>query len=100
MLAICVNTREFRGGMEMALDKGAFKAGCEAAGGSFIDNPDGSFQCNIRTGGTIKCSDTTSPCTYTANFKDDTGIVVSQTRAGIGELLTLSPGSSTGVVVS
>src|ERR1700712_759372 len=48
-----------------AMDKGAFKTGCEAGGGSYIDNPDGSFQCNLSSGGVIKCTDTTSPCTYT-----------------------------------
>jgi hypothetical protein len=49
-----------------AMDKGAFKTGCEAGGGSYIDNPDGSFQCNLRGGGVIKCTSTTTPCTYTA----------------------------------
>ena len=81
-----------------AMDKGAFKDGCQASGGSFIENPDGSFQCNLKSGGTIKCTET-SPCTYTANFANDTGIVVHTTKAGIGELLTLSPGSITGIVV-
>lgn len=82
------------------LDKGAFKSGCQAAGGSYVENPDGSFQCNTKNGATIKCSNTTSPCTYTANFGNDTGIVVHQTTVGIGEILTLSPGSSTGIVVN
>ena len=50
----------------VAMDKGAFKTGCEAGGGSFVDNADGSFQCNLRSGGTIKCANTTSPCTYSA----------------------------------
>lgn len=47
------------------LDKSAFKAGCESGGGSYVENPDGSFQCNLKDGGTIKCPDTTSPCSYT-----------------------------------
>jgi len=47
-----------------ALDKAAFKAGCEAAGGSYVENRDGSFQCNGRHGGVVKCPDTTSPCTF------------------------------------
>ncbi len=50
-----------------AMDKAAFKTGCEAGGGSYIDNPDGSFQCNGRSGGVVECKDTTSPCTYTEN---------------------------------
>ena len=49
-----------------AMDKGAFADGCRAGGGSFIENPDGSFQCNLKSGGTIKCPDTTSQCSYTA----------------------------------
>ena len=46
-----------------SLDKAAFKAGCEQGGGSYVENSDGSFQCNLRNGGTIKCPNTTSPCT-------------------------------------
>lgn len=58
------------------MDKGAFKSGCEAGGGSFVDNVDGSFQCNLKGGGTIKCANTTSPCTYTAlTVSVGTGVV-------------------------
>jgi hypothetical protein len=46
------------------LDKAAFKQGCQAGGGSFVDNPDGSFQCNV-SGGTVKC------------FADDTCVFIS-----------------------
>jgi hypothetical protein len=78
--------------------KDDFKKGCEAAGGDFVENAsDDSFSCNIRTGGTIRCVGTS--CTYSPKFKTDTGVVVTQTRPGIGELLTLSAGSSTGIVV-
>jgi len=47
------------------LDKGKFKKGCQSASGSFVENRDGSFQCNLRSGGVIKCADTASRCTYT-----------------------------------
>src|SRR4051812_21251236 len=47
-----------------AMDKGAFKTGCEEGGGSYIENNDGSFQCNLKSGGGIKCTSTTGPCTY------------------------------------
>lgn len=80
-----------------AVDKGAFKSGCESGGHSFVENADGSFQCNLKSGGVIKCGSQT--CTYTASFGSDTGIVVSQRRPGIGELLTLSSGSATGIMV-
>ncbi len=46
------------------LDKRAFEAGCEEGKGSYIENPDGSFQCNTSDGGTVKCRDTKSQCTY------------------------------------
>lgn len=48
-----------------AMDKGSFASGCRSAGGSYVENADGSFQCNLKGGGTIKCPDTTSQCTYT-----------------------------------
>ena len=78
--------------------KDDFKKGCEAAGGDFVENAsDDSFSCNIKTGGTIRCVGTS--CTYSPKFKGDTGVVVTQTRTGIGEV-TLSSGSSTGIVVN
>ena len=49
---------------KIPLDKAAFKTGCEQGGGSYVENPDGSFQCNLRGGGTIKCPNTTSQCTF------------------------------------
>jgi hypothetical protein len=45
------------------MDKGAFKDGCEKGGHSFVDRPDGSFQCNLGGGMAIKCENTTSRCT-------------------------------------
>jgi hypothetical protein len=78
--------------------KDDFKKGCEASGGDFVENAsDDSFSCNIKSGGTIRCVGTS--CTYSPTFKSDTGLVLSQTRPGIGELVTLSSGSSTGIVV-
>jgi len=47
------------------LDKDAFKTGCQEGGGSHVENPDGSFQCNLRDGGVITCPNTPSPCTST-----------------------------------
>jgi hypothetical protein len=46
------------------MDKGAFKQGCEEGHGSYVENNDGSFQCNLQSGGTIKCPDTKSQCSY------------------------------------
>ena len=38
--------------------KQKFKQGCEEGHGSYIENPDGSFQCNTSAGNTIKCPST------------------------------------------
>lgn len=53
-----------RGSVSAEIDKKAFKEGCQSGGGSYIDNPDGTFQCNTSGGNTIKC------------FKDDTCISI------------------------
>ena len=51
------------------MDKGKFKEGCESGGNSYVENAsDGSFGCNLKSGGSIKCADTKSQCTYTANI--------------------------------
>ena len=47
------------------IDKSKFKEGCQAGNGSYVESPDGSFQCNTKGGGTVKCADTKSQCTYT-----------------------------------
>lgn len=49
--------------------KDKFKAGCQASGNDYVENAsDSSFQCNIKTGGSIKCTDASgnTPCTYQA----------------------------------
>lgn len=46
------------------MDKGAFADGCRSGGNSFVDNPDGSFQCNLKDGSDIKCTSTSGPCNY------------------------------------
>jgi hypothetical protein len=38
--------------------KKKFKQGCEEGHGSYIENADGSFQCNTSAGNTIKCPST------------------------------------------
>jgi hypothetical protein len=50
------------------MDKGEFKKGCESGGNSYVENNDGSFQCNLKSGAVIKCQDTKSQCTYTAKI--------------------------------
>ena len=53
------------------MDKGKFKGGCESGGNSYVENAsDGSFACNLKSGGTIKCADTKSQCTYTAKLSN------------------------------
>ena len=50
------------------MDKSQFKKGCESGGGSYVENVGDSFQCNLKSGATIKCNDTKTPCTYTAQI--------------------------------
>lgn len=72
------------------MDKGAFKTGCQSGGGSFVENPDGSFQCNLKDGGTIKCPDTNSQCSYTAKVSRGVSLLVSLNSAGIKQLFKVS----------
>jgi hypothetical protein len=74
--------------------KAKFKDGCEKSGGSWVENPDGTFQCNLKYGGTVKCSPQNVPCTYTAKIAPGTKIVVDLNRAAIGELLQLPSGKA------
>jgi hypothetical protein len=53
------------------MDKSKFKEGCESGASSYVENRDGSFQCNLIGGGTIKCPDTHSQCTYTATMTNN-----------------------------
>lgn len=53
-------------GVQEALDpqkdhKEKFKAGCKSSNGSWIENPDGSYQCNTSSGETNKCFKNTPP---------------------------------------
>jgi len=41
--------------------KAKFKDGCKSSNGSWIENPDGSYQCNARSGETNKCFKDTPP---------------------------------------
>ena len=41
--------------------KTKFKAGCKSSNGSWIENPDGSYQCNTISGETNKCFKDTPP---------------------------------------
>jgi hypothetical protein len=41
--------------------KAKFKDGCKSSNGSWIENPDGSYQCNTRSGETNLCFKDTPP---------------------------------------
>jgi len=76
--------------------KDDFHKGCVKAGGDWVENAsDGSFSCSFRNGGTVHCKN--EGCWFTSFFEPDSGIVVSPTRAGVGNSVALSPGSSTGI---
>lgn len=72
-------------------DQGQFKQGCESGAGSYVENRDGSFQCNLRSGGVIKCADTKTQCTYTAHVSQK--LVMQGLRAG--KLSLVMPAKST-----
>jgi len=76
-LALLVSVATRRSVHAGAINKEAFKEGCQSGGGSYIDNPDGTFQCNTSGGNTIKC------------FKDDTCISIPKNA-------TIVTGSSSG----
>lgn len=70
------------------IDKGAFKTGCESGGGSYVENADGSFQCNTKSGGTIKCPDTKSQCVSIPRvWIVDTGVIVTLPQGGVMQAL-------------
>jgi hypothetical protein len=46
------------------IDTAKFKEGCQSGGHSYVENRDGSFQCNLRDGAEIKCTSTKGPCHY------------------------------------
>jgi hypothetical protein len=75
------------GGAQVAaaeIDKAAFKAGCEAGGGSYVENADGSFQCNTASGITIKCPDTKSQCVVIPRrWLFDGGVIVQLPQGGV-----------------
>jgi hypothetical protein len=51
--------------------KDDFKKGCEGGGHSFVESAsDNSFSCNLKSGGTIKCTDPEGKqaCSYTARI--------------------------------
>ena len=78
--------------------KDDFKKGCESAGNSFVEDVGGSYSCNLKSGGVIKCG-TDDHCVYNPHIESGTGVLVGLTRPGIGQLVTLSPGSSTGITI-
>jgi hypothetical protein len=68
------------------MDQSQFKKGCESGGHSYVENNGGSFQCNLKSGGTIKCQDTKTPCNYTARISPS--VVFGGMKAGT---LTVKP---------
>ena|SRR5206468_1276466 len=75
------------------IDKGKFKEGCEKGHGSYIENADGSFQCNTSGGGTVKCPDTKSQCTYTEKISPAGIVEITVHLAGRGAMELLNPPS-------
>ncbi len=78
--------------------KDDFAKGCRDSGGSFVENADGTFQCNARSGVTIKCQQDGNRCWVAAEIAPDVHISVGVKAEGIKKLLALPepPSSKTG----
>jgi hypothetical protein len=69
--------------------KEEFAKGCREGGGSFVENADGTFQCNTRSGLTIKCQEDGNRCWVAAEIAPEVHISVGVEAAGIKALLEL-----------
>lgn len=54
----------------MMAGKDDFKRGCESGGGSFVENADGTYQCNTASGLVIKCRSDGQRCWIAAHIAD------------------------------
>jgi hypothetical protein len=82
------------------MDKSKFKEGCKEGKGSYVENRDGSFQCNTSGGLTIKCPDTKSQCIIVTSEVDHSTLM-DWMKAGDIKMISPSnpkehPSSSTG----
>ncbi|MFG3591741.1 hypothetical protein [Bradyrhizobium sp. RDI18] len=66
--------------------KEEFKKGCQEGGGSFVENRDGTFQCNTTSGLVIKCQSDGNKCWIEASVvaPDEGGVRISVDVAAVG----------------
>jgi hypothetical protein len=69
--------------------KEEFAKGCKESGGHFIENPDGTFQCNTQSGLTIKCQADGMKCWIPATIAPGVDITVGVTPEGIDTVFAL-----------
>ena len=66
-----------------------FAKGCRESGGSFVENADGTFQCNTRSGLTIKCQKDGQKCWLAAQIAAAVSITVDVAEEGIKTVFSL-----------
>jgi hypothetical protein len=69
--------------------KEEFAKGCRDSGGSFVENNDGTFQCNTTSGLVIRCQDDGSKCWIPVRVAPGVHIIIDVEPKGINTLLAL-----------
>lgn len=72
----------------MAL-KDDFRRGCESGGGSFVENPDGSYQCNTTSGIVIRCRADGQRCWIAAQIAEGVNVDVDVAPVGIRSIFDM-----------
>lgn len=69
--------------------KDDFRRGCESSGGSFIENADGTYQCNTTSGITIRCRADGQRCWIAAQVSEGLEVNVDVAPVGIRTVFDL-----------
>ena len=69
--------------------KEEFAKGCREGGGSFVENADGTFQCNTTSGIVIRCQEDGLKCWIPAQIAPGVDITIDVRPKGIKTLLAL-----------
>jgi hypothetical protein len=69
--------------------KEEFKEGCEKGGGSFVENNNGTFQCNTSSGLVIRCQDDGSKCWIPLKIAPGVHITIDVEPKGVNAVLAL-----------
>jgi len=69
--------------------KEEFQKGCEGSGGSFVENPDGTWQCNTTSGIIIRCVEDGTKCWIPVRIAPEVHITVGVDLEGIPALFAI-----------